>query len=83
MIRRLAVLALALLTYLVVRRLTLRARAGRAERQARGPETMVRDRVCETFLPRARALTVKRSGEVHFFCSTACRDAFLAGRLQP
>jgi YHS domain-containing protein len=38
---------------------------------------MVRDRVCNTFLPRSRALRLEFSGEEQFFCSEACRSAFL------
>ena len=43
---------------------------------------MVRDRVCNTFLPRSRALSLSRDGEDHFFCSEACREAFI-GAGQP
>lgn len=39
---------------------------------------MVRDRVCQTFLPRSRALHLRLGGAEHFFCSESCRDAFLA-----
>jgi hypothetical protein len=35
---------------------------------------LVRDRVCNTFLPRERALTVVVDGHEEHFCSTACRD---------
>jgi YHS domain-containing protein len=38
---------------------------------------MVRDRVCQTFLPEERALQLTRGGETHFFCSPACRERFL------
>jgi len=41
---------------------------------------MVRDRVCNTFLPEARALTTQRDGESHFFCSPACQAEFLEAR---
>jgi YHS domain-containing protein len=41
---------------------------------------MVRDRVCNTFLPEEKALRVEEDGEEHFFCSEACRDRFRAGR---
>ena len=40
---------------------------------------LVRDRICNTFLPRDRALTVHASGQVHYFCSDDCRDRFLSG----
>jgi YHS domain-containing protein len=41
---------------------------------------MVRDRICQTFLPRSAALTVRQGDEEHFFCSDACRAAFLDRR---
>ena len=37
-------------------------------------DPMVRDRVCNTFLPRSRALVLHVGGEDLFFCSEACRD---------
>jgi YHS domain-containing protein len=37
---------------------------------------MVRDRICNTFLPEARALVTHRDGEAHFFCSPDCQAAF-------
>jgi hypothetical protein len=38
---------------------------------------LVRDRVCNTFLPRATALVAAVHGETAFFCSEACRDRAL------
>jgi hypothetical protein len=35
---------------------------------------MVRDRVCDTFLPRARALVATVDGREQYFCSSQCRD---------
>jgi hypothetical protein len=35
---------------------------------------LVRDRVCNTFLPRDRALTLLVAGREEHFCSAACRD---------
>lgn len=57
--------------------------------QVAAPETgprlasreLVRDRVCNTFLARDRALVATVSGEVEHFCSAACRDLALAGGL--
>ena len=40
---------------------------------------LVRDRVCNTFLPRERALSATIDGQVEHFCSAACRDQALAG----
>lgn len=36
---------------------------------------LVRDRVCNTFVPKTRALHAVVAGEVRYFCSAACRDA--------
>jgi YHS domain-containing protein len=38
---------------------------------------MVRDRICQTFLPRSRALVTRIGTREHYFCSEACRSAFL------
>jgi hypothetical protein len=35
---------------------------------------MVRDRVCDTFLPRSRALVAVIDGREQHFCSPECRD---------
>lgn len=72
----------------VLRRLagTLGGRAAGASRKGAragggGPESteLVRDRVCNTFLPRRAAVTMTVSGEVHYFCSDDCRARFGAG----
>ena len=42
---------------------------------------MVRDRVCDTFLPRSRALVAMVDGREQHFCSAQCRDR--ARRLLP
>ena len=42
---------------------------------------MVRDRVCDTFLPRSRALVAVVDGREQHFCSAKCRDR--ARRLLP
>lgn len=40
---------------------------------------MVRDPVCGTFLPPANAFSLTlRGGDVHYFCSEKCRDAYKA-----
>jgi hypothetical protein len=38
---------------------------------------LVRDRVCNTFLPKDRALTAVVHGHEEHFCSAACRDQAL------
>ena len=82
MIRRLLGLALLLLAVLWWLR---RLRASFAPQQPTGRPTaapdgareLVRDRVCNTFLPRSRALTLRAGGEEHHFCSETCRAKFL------
>jgi YHS domain-containing protein len=55
-------------------------RKGARARGSRGESTeLVRDRVCNTFLPRRAALTMTVAGEVHHFCSEDCRARFAAG----
>jgi uncharacterized protein len=43
-------------------------------------EEMVRDPVCQLYLPRSEALRRKIRGQEHFFCSPGCLDKFLAIR---
>jgi len=38
---------------------------------------LVRDRICNTFVPRDRALTAIVGGREEHFCSVACRDQAL------
>ena len=44
---------------------------------------MVRDRVCNTFIPRSRALTTRLDSDEHYFCSEDCRRKFLAEQTVP
>ena len=44
-----------------------------AERREAATE-MVRDRVCDTFVPRSRALVAVVDGREQHFCSPECRD---------
>jgi YHS domain-containing protein len=44
---------------------------------------LVRDRICNTFVARDRAVAATVAGEVEYFCSPACRDAALADPTQP
>lgn len=58
--------------------------AGGGSRQRPGPadRELVRDHVCNTFVPQATALRALVAGEERFFCSAACRDrALVAARL--
>lgn len=58
-----------------------RAQGGRDQARERGGRAteLVRDRVCNTFVPKDRALTLKESGQIHFFCSEQCRTRHIAG----
>ena len=44
---------------------------------------LVRDRVCNTFLPRARAVRAVISGHEEHFCSAACAQRALAESAGP
>jgi hypothetical protein len=61
----------------------VRGYRGRVEAPAPKPRLasreLVRDRVCNTFLARDRAVVATVAGEVEHFCSTACRDLALSG----
>ena len=39
-----------------------------------GATDLVRDRVCNTFVPRDRAIAATVAGRTEYYCSTACRD---------
>ena len=85
--RFLIALAVFTLAIYLLRRLrgVLEGRGGGTRARARprgsgpGATELVRDRVCNTYLPRHSALTVNISGETHHFCSEACRARFAAG----
>jgi YHS domain-containing protein len=54
------------------RRIQRPGTAGR--RPSRAAEDLVRDPVCNTYVPRSRALTATIEGRPEHFCSEACRD---------
>jgi YHS domain-containing protein len=54
--------------YLGVKRVRRRAQA---PRQVRGE--MVKDEICNTYIPREEALTDVRDGRERYFCSEECR----------
>jgi len=80
-LRRLLFIVLAVLAVFVWLRRLVPARRRPAARRAT-PEVpaaggeMVRDRVCNTFLPRSRALTLQVGSGEEFFCSEQCRRTF-------
>jgi hypothetical protein len=54
---------------------------GAAPASAPTQQDLVRDRVCNTFVPRDRAIRALVNGHEEHFCSTTCRDRAL--QLQP
>ncbi len=45
---------------------------------------MVKDDVCNTYLPQEDAIKEKIDGSMHYFCSKNCRDKFLKeGKKKP
>ncbi len=43
-------------------------------------KAMVKDEVCNTYIPEDEALKENRNGRVYYFCSEDCRKKFLASR---
>ena len=54
-----------------------RVDAGPRAPRRTGVADLVRDRVCNTFVPRERALKATIGGRDEHFCSAACRDKAL------
>lgn len=78
----LRLLILFLLFYVLYRLL----RSGRRQAKAKKTETsgagrisdvLVEDPVCHTYIPKGQAVTAKKDGTTHFFCSEKCRETFL------
>jgi hypothetical protein len=76
------VLILILIVRLVIKGVTAMMRSNSGERRARMPArsggTLVRDPQCGTFVPESRAIAAGRGADALHFCSTACRDAWMA-----
>ncbi|MFO7867482.1 MAG: transcriptional regulator [Candidatus Aminicenantes bacterium] len=49
----------------------------RVSSSSRKTGMMVKDNVCNTYLPEEDAIKEKLDGEIHYFCSEKCRDKFL------
>jgi len=78
LIRLLALAMLILVGMAIARSLGGALRRKGAARPAAGSEgTMVRDRVCNTFLPRSSAIQARVGQETFYFCSESCRRRFL------
>ena len=72
--RLVRVLAILLVVRLILRAFAAQRRAATPAGPAQGPRDLVRDHVCNTFVPKERALRARVAGREEFFCSTACRD---------
>jgi YHS domain-containing protein len=68
---------LAYLVFRVYRAATRKRQSPRPPRQIQG--VMVKDDICNTYIPREEAIREVRNGQEHFFCSEECRRKFLAG----
>jgi YHS domain-containing protein len=44
-----------------------------------GPDVLVQDPVCKTFIPRREALKTEKDGKTYFFCSEGCLKRFQSG----
>jgi YHS domain-containing protein len=82
MFRLLLGLGLGYLGYLIIKRvaksLGLWPQAPRPVEQDPGPDLLVQDPVCKTFIPRREALRTEKGGTTYFFCSEGCLKRFLS-----
>ena len=63
------------LLYFVLRML-MRKLLGVRRRPSSTREALVKDPVCQTYLPRSRALSRTINGTTHYFCSAECAAKF-------
>jgi YHS domain-containing protein len=75
------VLYLAFLSIRIFRLLTRPKRPSTGSRELRG--VMVKDEICNTYIPKEEALREVRDGKEHFFCSKECRLKFLERGASP
>jgi uncharacterized protein len=70
-----------LLIYVIFLVLRFFRTLGRVSRRPPPPKQasglMVKDEVCNTYLPKEDAIKEVREGKEHYFCSTSCRQKFL------
>ena len=81
--RQLLILVLIVaLVYLISQLFPKRRIRQQTARQPSTPiaEEMVRDPVCQLYLPRSEAIRRTVQGREHFFCSPGCLDKFLVRR---
>ena len=82
--RQLLFLALIVAVGYLISRLLFPKRRIRHETSRQAPtavaEEMVRDPVCQLYLPRSEAIRRTVQGREYFFCSPGCLDKFLVRR---
>lgn len=82
MFRYLALVVVALLVFLILRASVTAFRAGLrgvTGSPGRGPtrrDELVKDPVCETYLPRRKAIARTAAGTTRYFCSVGCAEKF-------
>jgi YHS domain-containing protein len=80
MFKFLLYLGLGYMVYLIIkplaRSLGLWPQAPRPVAQDQGPDLLVQDPVCKTFIPRREALRAEKGGTTYFFCSEGCLKRF-------
>jgi hypothetical protein len=83
-VRFIALAVLAFLIFLIIRAsvnsfLTgLRGGPRGAPSRRAGLDELVKDPICETYIPRRKAISRGSGSEIRYFCSAACADKFLA-----
>jgi YHS domain-containing protein len=82
-VRFLALAVLAFLIFLIIRASVNSFLAGlrggsRGAPRRMGPDQLVKDPVCETYIPRRKAISRGSGPDVRYFCSAACADKYLA-----
>lgn len=84
MFRFLTILVIALLVFLVLRS-SVQAflgglRGGARPARGRGSisDQLVKDPVCETYIPRRKAIARGSGADTRYFCSAACADRYAA-----
>lgn len=84
MVRFLALAVLAFLLFLIVRASVhsflagLRGASRPGTRGRAGLDELVKDPVCETYIPRRKAITRGSGPATRYFCSAACADKYAA-----
>jgi YHS domain-containing protein len=82
-VRLLLLIAIVYLGYRIVRSWVVRNLQTLGRSDAPHPEiddVMVQDPICGIYFPRREGVALQRDGQTHLFCSTACRDRFIAQR---